>query len=393
MQKLNQYPEESYEDWFYRLALAKSKKEIQASWQEVADILHLPYGAEHFRKVAYGLLDYRKYLDAKDKAEMDDSLRSELEEKELELRREKMRLQDQKREVNKLLREWARAEHIQDEIQKAICNMEALPVLERHVEYSENSMNEAILMLSDWHIGMMTDNAVNTFNHAVLMERIEKLLENTIIHCRRHDIRRIHLFVLGDIVNGLIHVTTRINNEENVIKQSMMAAEILANMMNRLSETMDVDIWWSRGNHDRVTANKKESICGESFADLILWYLRARMEGIEGITFHENTVDDEIVVADICGNMIFAAHGHKDKPAKAVENLSLLLKQFPDMVLLGHFHSAAEREIQGAEVIVNGSLCGTDDYAMSLRRTSHPSQKLLIVNPEGRECTYTIRLL
>lgn len=214
MQKLNQYPEESYEDWFYRLALAKSKKEIQASWQEVADILHLPYGAEHFRKVAYGLLDYRKYLDAKDRAELDNSVRSEFEEKELELRREKMRLQDQKREVNKLLREWARAEHIQNEIQNAICNIEPLPAMERHAEHSGISKNEAILMLSDWHIGMMTDNAVNTFNHAILMERIEKLLERTIRHCQKHDVYRIHLFVLGDIVNGLIHITTRINNEE-----------------------------------------------------------------------------------------------------------------------------------------------------------------------------------
>ena len=92
------------------------------------------------------------------------------------------------------------------------------------------------------------------------------------------------------------------------------------------------------------------------------------------------------------GNTIFAVHGHKDKPAGAVQNLSLLLKQFPDMVLMGHFHSTAEREIQGAEVIVNGSLCGTDDYAMSLRRTSHSTQKLLIIDHEGRQCTYNIRL-
>ena len=92
------------------------------------------------------------------------------------------------------------------------------------------------------------------------------------------------------------------------------------------------------------------------------------------------------------GQTIFAAHGHKDKPATAVEHLSLLLKTFPDMVLLGHYHSAAEREIQGAEVIVNGSLCGTDDYAMSLRRTSKPSQKLLVINREGRLCTYNITL-
>lgn len=390
--QLNQLPGESYEDWFYRVALAKSKKQIKASWQEIATMLNLPYGAEHLRKVAYGLLDYRRYLDAQNHMELDTAVIDDLEARELEISREKMRMQDQKREINKLLREWSRAEHIQGEIREAITQLPPLPIGIRKEALNQAPLTEAALLLSDWHIGMVTNNYCNTYNSAVVNERVDKLTEKTIEHCRLHGVYKLHLFVLGDIVNGLIHVTTRINNEENVVKQSMMAAELLSNMINRLSEELDVEIYWSRGNHDRVTANKKESICAESFSDVILWYLKARLEGIEGINFHENEIDDEIIVTEIMGNTIFAVHGHKDKPAGAVQNLSLLLKQFPDMVLMGHFHSTAEREIQGAEVIVNGSLCGTDDYAMSLRRTSHSTQKLLIIDYEGRQCTYNIRL-
>jgi predicted phosphodiesterase len=125
---------------------------------------------------------------------------------------------------------------------------------------------------------------------------------------------------------------------------------------------------------------------------MILWYIKARMEGRQGLKFCKNEIDDEIIVTNILGNTIFAAHGHKDKPAKAVEQLSLLLRKFPDMVLLGHFHSAAEREVQGAELIVNGSLCGTDSYAFNLRKTSHPSQKFIVLSKQGRECTYNLRL-
>lgn len=389
---INQYPEESHEDWCYRVILSKARKEISESWQDIATTLGLPYGGEHLRKVAYGLLQYRTYLDNQYHECNVDTPIDDTESQKMAIEREKMRMQDQKRELRKLLREWARAEHIEEMIRESIAGMPPLPHVTHEIPVLQGNSHEGILLLSDWHIGMTTNNCCNTFNSTVLAQRVEKLTAKTIEHCRTHGVHKLHLFALGDLVNGLIHVTTRINNEENVIQQSMMAAELLSTMINRLSEELDVEIYWSRGNHDRVTPNKKESICGESFADLILWYLRARLEGIDSIKFHENTVDDEIIVTEIMGQTVFAVHGHKDKPASAVQNLSLLLKQFPDLVLMGHFHSAAEREIQGAEVLVNGSLCGTDDYALSLRRTSHPSQKLIIMSREGRECTYNIAL-
>ena len=116
------------------------------------------------------------------------------------------------------------------------------------------------------------------------------------------------------------------------------------------------------------------------------------MEGLENIKLIDNEVDDEIIMADICGNKIFAVHGHKDKVNTCIPNLSLLLKTFPDYVFMGHYHSNAESEINGAEVIVNSSLCGTDDFAVSLRRSSHPAQKFIVFDKKGRVCTYDVRL-
>lgn len=394
----NQLPEESLEDWKYRLLLGKAKKEVKMSWQEVADTLALPYAGEHCRKVAYGLLGYDSYLKERNEEARenfrDSSNFVDLEEKELDLRKEKMRMQDQKRELNKLLREWARAEHIQNQIRSAV--KEA--AVENPIKSPKSPTldflgeTEGVLLLSDWHIGMRTANVSNTYNDAVFNSRLEKLLSKTLEHCHRHEIKKLHVFVLGDIVNGLIHVTTRINNTENVIKQSMKAAEALSHFINTLAEELDIEVYFSRGNHERVSPNPKESIAGESFFDILPWYLKARLEGIECIKIHENNLDEEIIVADVMGNTCFAVHGHKDKPGTAVQKLSAMLRVFPDYVFMGHFHSSCEREIGGAEVIVNGSLCGTDDYAMSLRLTGKPAQKFMVFNSNGRECTYNIRL-
>lgn len=393
----NQLPEESLADWKYRIILGKARKQVKMSWQEISDMLCLGCSNEYLRKLAYGVLEYDNYLKARREEAIangrEENAFTELENKEFELRREKMRMQDQKRELNKKLREWARAEHLQEEILKAI--RETVPVERAHKQPVLNSISEkeAALLLSDWHVGMRTANMVNTFNDSVLEQRIQELLSRAIQHGHEQDIRCVHVFALGDLVNGLIHVTTRINNEENVIKQSMKAAEILAHIINELSEEFpEVKVYFSRGNHDRVTANKKESICGESFSDIIWWYLKARAEGIDNIVFVDNEIDDEIVMADICGNKIFAVHGHKDKINHVVPNLSLLLKTFPDYIFMGHYHSNAESEIHGAEVIVNSALCGTDDYAVSLRRSSHPAQKFIVFDKKGRVCTYDIRL-
>ena len=307
----------------------------------------------------------------------------------------KMQMQDQKRELTKLIREWSRAEHIKDEIMEAVkevaesCSSEfVIPQAE-----AKKSGKEGALLLSDWHVGMRTKNVVNTYNDKVLRERIEKLILQTIEYGEQNNIEVLHIFALGDLINGLIHVTTRINNEENIIEQTKIVCNMLQGMLlSFMSKFPKIKVYFSRGNHDRVTPNMKESLSAESFLDIIPWFLEAQFSGIENIEFIDNEHDDEIIVTEIKGNKIFAVHGHRDKPAKAVSNLAMTLKMFPDYIFMGHYHSSASLEEHGAEVIINSSLCGTDDYAMSLRRSAKPAQKFLIFDERGKICTYDILL-
>lgn len=397
LDEFNQQGGESYEEWKYRVIFAKVEKKCKLSWGEICHLLNLDCGGDYLRKIAYGVKKYADFL-ANRKEEANESGRyvdelTELENKTFALQREKMRMQDQKRELNKLLRDWARAEHIQEEMHKSVQKMAKLKPLDIKPRILEGQKNEAALLLSDWHKGMITDNHNNTFNDAVFRQRIETLVEQTIAYGKHQNVGTLHVFCLGDLVNGLIHVTTRINNEENVIKQTMQVAETLSEIIGYFSEEFDnVKLYWSRGNHDRVTPDKKESLTKESFFDFIPWYLKSRLENASNVEFVNNNYDDEIIHADIMGKSIFAVHGHRDKLANAIQELSLMYHVFPDFVFMGHFHHNAEKEIQGAEVIVNGSLCGTDDYAVCLRRTSKPSQKLIIFDEDGRLCTYNLRL-
>lgn len=212
----NQRPEESMEDWKYRLILGKARKEVKMNWQEIADMLCLGCSSEYLRKIAYGVLEYDRYIQGR-KEESRECYRdtddfNELENKEMQMRREKMRMQDQKRELNKLLREWARAEHIQKQVMEAVKEAAGGATL-YHVAkpVGQVSDKEGALLLSDWHVGMKTANVVNTYNDTVFDQRIAELIDHTVEYGHQHQLKCIHVFALGDLVNGLIHVTTRIN--------------------------------------------------------------------------------------------------------------------------------------------------------------------------------------
>ena len=363
----NQQPSEDILDWKYRLVFGKFNKDIKLSWNEISLLLGLGCSGEYLRKIAYGVQEYAGHIESKCRHTVTSNAEvriGELEMKRFQMEREKMRMQDQKRELNKLLREYARTEHIKAEFQAAVLELAKSRPLTLNSKPLANGTREAALLLSDWHKGQHSAHHWNTYNDAVFKQRIDSLVSKAIAYGHENKVRCMHVFALGDLINGLIHVTTRINNTENSIRQVMAVSEILTAVLVKLaSEFEEVKAYFSRGNHDRVSANIKESIASESFFDVIPWYLEARLKDIPNIKLIENDYDDEIIVTEICNQTIFAVHGNRDKVNSVVQNLSLMIKKFPDFVFMAHYHHSVEDEIHGCDVVVNSALCGTDTFA------------------------------
>ncbi|MCY7865913.1 metallophosphoesterase [Bacillus spizizenii] len=397
-----QRPEEDTLDWKYRLILGKANKEVKLNWNEIANLLGLNCSGEYLRKTAYGILEYVRWqeeqqLQNEDEDTVFESIEAinKLEEKRMALERTKIQAQDQKRQVKALLREWARAEKIKDDIQKAVADVAKMkPIKIKPKTKTSNHTREGAVLFSDWHRGTKSNHYWNLFTDVEYEKRIKKLVEKTIIYGHEQKIKTLHVFLMGDLINGLIHVTTRIENMEDIVKSTKVVAETIAQVLAKFADEFDeIKVYSARGNHDRVTPNKAESVSKESFFDFIPWYLEARVGHIENIEFKENEYDDEIIVTEICGQNVFAVHGHKDKMNNVVSNLSQMIKIFPDYVFMGHYHHHEENEFHMCEVIINSSLSGTDEYAKDLRRTSKAAQKFIIFDKgEGRLCTYNIRL-
>lgn len=352
------------------------------------------FNSSEVRKRMYGM---RTLLEAIEEEQInkitDNDIIKEIEDKKLELEKEKIRVQDQRREYKKYLRQDARFEHIHNTIKEEIKKLnEIKPLIHKEVKVDNTSNKEAVIILSDWHTGSTSDNYWNVFNLEVARERINKLLDKTIEYCLLHKVNTIHVELLGDLVNGYLHLGNRVENEEDVVTQIMIASELLANFLNELANNkLNVKVYSSTGNHGRCSPNLKESLDLENFERLIPWYLKARISNPK-IEFMENEIDDNLIVIRFLNEVIYCVHGHLDKPNVMIDNWSRMLKEFPTEAHLGHFHSYKEFDEYDMTVTVNGTLSGVDEFAKKIRKTSKPMQTLMIYNEEGRECTYKIKL-
>lgn len=395
---------EGESDFEYKLRLTTSKlnRELDLDWDELVSLLDLECSADHLRKTAYGLKEahehYQKKMEEMLATSIEgDSLIAEIENKRLELEKEKIRFQDQRREFKKLLREYARVEHVQKfiaETAETIATDKPL-LVDYKDDYDNNPLREGVALFSDWHVGLFVENYWNSFNMKELKRRVARLTEKIIEYGKMHSIKTLHTFLLGDLISGLIHITGRINSTEDVVRQTQITSELIAEVLTKFAnEFEEVKVYIVRGNHDRISANKKDEIAKESFVDFIPWYLKPRLSPIKNIEIMENKYDDEIIVSEICGKFkVAGVHGHRDGVASVVQNLTLMTREMFDYIFMGHVHHNFSTEVHGIEVVVNPSLSGVDDYAKEIRKTSKPCQKFMIFDrDESLLNTYPIRL-
>lgn len=350
------------------------------------------------RKRLSGLRDLFEQLDNSELNNFsEDDLLQEIEEKKLELQKEKIRVQDQKRELSKLIRSEARFEHLVDvlrtEVQKAN-KEEPLLYTYKYSELDNEKVNEAVLICSDWHIGAKFDNILAQYNLDIAKQRIEELLCKTIDYCTIHDVKTLHIELLGDMLSGAIHISSKVEAEENVISQIMTLSRLLSNFIYELASKIPyVKVYTAIGNHSRLCPNLKDNQEGENFERLIPFYLKDRLEDVDNVRIEESAnLDDCIIQYKVLNTTIFGVHGDLDKPNAVVDNMIKMFKVIPEEVHIGHYHCDMEKTEYDIETVVNGSLQGTDTFAKKIRKSGKPLQKLRIYNEDGCLCEYKIKL-
>lgn len=390
---------ENEEDLDYAMRLIDIKKEERPDdldWGDIVELLGLDLNKDSLRKsqdtIFGGIAVYKKMKD-KELISKPSDYQQEVQIQLQELKKERIRLSDERAALNRRLRNEARKESMHDLITECAQSLKTEDNKIKPVCVEDEFEKAAILTLSDFHFGLEINEFNNVYNADVFYQRLNKILGKTIEYIQLNKVRTLYVLGLGDYMSGIIHTTTRIENRENIVQQVIKVSEALSQMLTELSKFVEIYYYDVTDNHGRVFPNKDDWENEDNFSLFVRWYLDARFKDNEYIHIMQNTYSNEIGVVEIFGRNYAFTHGHRDKISNIVQNLSLMTKKFYDAIFMAHCHHYEANEIHGTYVYMNGTLSGTDMYANNERKTSNPSQNLFILNSnDGIECQYLIKL-
>lgn len=364
--------------------IGKVEGSVDMDWSEVCDYIGADIHPDSLRKAfattEYGGYSVAKYLMDKTANELTEEMVKRLQSKKDEEYKERIRLQDARREYNKELRAEARYENLVNIMKDCLSNVVTSNIEfgKKHLHIENKKSKYAILMLSDWHYGALCDSQWNYYDTNVAKERAEQLIAKTQSYILSLGITDLIVEINGDMCEGMINIGNRVASEESVVEQIINVSKLLSKCILSLKPYVNsIKVVTTLGNHGRLTPNRKEQADErENFEMLIPEFLRLTLGDdipivtSQGLDFVKYEFDDKIICL---------SHGHHDKATSAIDNMIRVYKVVPDEIHLGHWHHMSDLNDSNIHVVVNGSIKGVDDFGLKATRcTTQPSQNLIV---------------
>lgn len=375
-------------------------------WETIAALVNREFREDE--NSYYGESAYRKpylcakkyYNDVFSQLESDEFI-EEMQFQKRELEKERKKLQTEKLEYNRWLREEARDEMIAERIEDAIHD---LPRLDppcgslQKVPQSENSV--WILAFGDAHFGAefeirgLYNEIINAYNPEIFYDRMENLLAQTLHIIQKENITDLYVFDLGDQIDGLLRISQLMKLRFGVVESTIKYADYLANWLNELSKHVNVYFRQCAGNHSelRLINNKKNTFEDENMAAVIYQFLKIRLA--DNPRFHIDQNQTGMIFETLAGNNVMAFHGEAKDMESAMKDFVQIYGIDIDILIAGHLHHAYSETVGvNTDVMRTPSLIGVDDYSLKLHKTSNPGATLFKVeNGAGKTMEYHIKL-
>lgn len=398
---INRRTDETELDYHKRIVYGKlvDKTLADIDYTELAELIYgQSYSSDVARRMFYGS---RKTLELMDAEKVDDatkdingsSLLTEIDNKIIELRKERQKFFDQRNAFSKVVRERSRQEELNEILTDAIYNG-SLPSLNYEPVEIGHSDNDLLVSLNDLHFGANHSNYWGTYNSDVCRDMMKKYLSSIIKIAEIHNSENCIIWENGDAINGNIHLSIQVTNKENVIQQITGVSELIAEFIAELSKHFKkVKFVSVAGNHSRLNPNKENSLVDERLDDLVSWYLEARLQNFDNVEINpQDHIDATMYLINIRGNNYCGVHGDFDGSAGKIQSLQTMVGKPLYAVLSGHLHHNKVDEVQGIKTIMAGSFLGMDDYCIQKRIYGRPEQMVCVCTEDGVACYYDIPL-
>lgn len=368
--------------------------------EDYSELAPYVYGREYStdvaRRMMYGSKRTLELLsESAEQSITSDDILSELDAKRIELQKDKQKMLDQRSALNKLIRERARQEEINEILMSAV-ERGNLPSLDYHGPsegVTLSSDNDILVSLNDIHYGAKVNNYWNKYDSDICRDMMRRYLDRIIEIGRLHRSENCIVWENGDAISGNIHYSIAVTNKENVIQQVIGVSELIAEFLAELSKHFaSVQFVSVSGNHSRLDV-KDRALQSERMDDLVEWYLAARLQNFDNVLIGVGEkVDATMYLIDVRGKTYCGIHGDYDGSATKVQALQTMARRPLYAVLSGHLHHNMMDEVQGIKTVMAGSFLGMDDFCVSKRIYGRPEQMVCICDNSGIRCSYNIDL-
>lgn len=383
----NKLSNESNFDYKMRLICGKLDKELDLDWSEIVSLLDLDISADHLRKISYGMYDVYTHMKENEKNKLSDDILSQLDEKNIEIKKERTKLTDQRASFNKTIRGIARWEDLQETIEKTISSK--LPILNFKKEKISHNDKDLMVSLNDLHFGANINNAWNIYNSDICAERLNYYINEILEIQKNHGAENCYVCANGDLINGNIHIPVMVSNKENLIEQIMGVSELISMFLLELCKHFNNVVFTVvAGNHSRL-GTKDDSLKGERLDDLIPWFVKARLQNIDNLIINNN-LDNTMSLVDIRGKKYLQVHGDYEKGNAAFQAVALMGGDNIYAICCGHLHHNSIDNVNNIKIIMAGSFLGVDDFCISKRIIGKPQQLVSVCDNTGIKCFYDI---
>jgi hypothetical protein len=403
---LNRREDESDFDRKVRICIAKLNKEIDLDWSEIIDLLTLDCSADHLRKLSYAYKEMSENLYNKQLESVEDvEFLSKLTQKKLELQKERAKLQAEKTEINKWIREQGRSELFYEKYLDVLSKRK-LPFAPDYIKPSLVTDNDWVLNFADVHYGKkvkihgLEEEILAEYNTDIFEERMWDLLNQTIHKVEKENIKHLNVFNLGDSIDGILRMSQLQAIQLGIHDSLIGFADFIFTWLNELSKNVRVDYYSCWGNHDEIRplGSSKGEFAHENVDRVITWHLQKMFDLMKNtnIIIHKNK---PLYYVDIVGTKILATHGQDERNLEnSIKDYQNIYNKKIHMLFTGHLHNTNTKTtgmdgLQNIEFYQHPSICGIDDYSMKLKKVAPAGAVMMKIERSlGRTETFDFKL-
>lgn len=254
----------------------------------------------------------------------------------------------------------------------------------------------ACAIASDWHmeerVEAHTVHGINEYSPEIAASRamwfFRNFLRMSMVMARDCRVRRLYVFLGGDLISGYIHEELRELNYLPPAEAANFVLEQLCKGFDFLLKESEfsIEVDAVPGNHGRMTLKPRiQNATGTSLETFMYRALAKQYEGNPRISIR--VAESKMIYRRFHERFILRAiHGDDIKFGGGIGGITIPIRkklaawdkaQPANLTVMGHFH----QRMDGGDFLVNGSLIGYNEFAQAIGASpEEPQQQFFLIH-------------